>query len=72
MPDKDQEMLDLNHLIKIENREMAVSKMVNFLVKSGKTNEEITHLLSQIKKMAIDKLSQPQYEYFRDDRSHKK
>lgn len=72
MPDKDQEMLDLNHLIKIENREMAVSKMVNFLFKSGKTNEEITHLLSQIKKMAIDKLSQPQYEYFRDDRSHKK
>lgn len=57
----DNHLLDLNTLLKDENRDKAVSQLVDFLVKAGKKEEGITNLLSEVKVKAMAEMKKPEY-----------
>ena len=57
----DNHLLDLNSLLKDENRDKAVSQLVDFLVKAGKKEEGITNLLSEVKVKAMAEMKKPEY-----------
>lgn len=54
-------LLDLNSLLKDENRDKAVSQLVDFLVKAGKKEDGITNLLSEVKVKAMAEMKKPEY-----------
>ena len=58
---KDNHLLDMNSLLKDENRDKAVSQLVDFLVKAGKKEEGITNLLSEVKVKAMAEMKKPEY-----------
>ena len=57
----DNHLLDLNSLLKDENRDKAVSQLVDFLVRAGKKEEGITNLLSEVKVKAMAEMQKPEY-----------
>ncbi|MBQ1613460.1 MAG: hypothetical protein II089_02285, partial [Selenomonas sp.] len=57
----DNHLLDLNSLLKDENRDKAVSQLVDFLVKAGKKQDGITNLLSEVKVKAMAEMQKPEY-----------
>ena len=57
----DNHLLDLNSLLKNENRDKAVSQLVDFLVKAGKKEEGITKILADVKVKATAEMKKPEY-----------
>ena len=57
----DNHLLDLNSLLKDENRDKAVSQLVDFLVRAGKKEDGITNLLSEVKVKAMAEMQKPEY-----------
>ena len=57
----DNHLLDLNSLLKTENRDKAVSQLVDFLVKAGKKEEGITKILADVKVKATAEMKKPEY-----------